>query len=151
MTVPNVLNEKQLEKQVKLLETRLEELRAEISTLEKRKEACLLLLGIQAQTEVAPLDAQPVKAKPVAKAAKKNRLTVEEVPARIRELLQHGEPLTADDLYDRLRDQHGALPSEKPVALVYETLEQLGDDVVETDDGKWTWKNASAPTPQLDA
>lgn len=52
-SVENVVNPKSLERQIKLLEQRMRDLQTEIGTLEKRREACHVLLGIP----LAPLGA----------------------------------------------------------------------------------------------
>lgn len=149
MSVPFVLNEKQLEKQIKLLEGRIGELRAEMETLERRRQACLVLLGqeaAQATTATAGLATEDKK--PQSAKGKKTKLTLEEVPAKIRELLDASEePLSADSIYDQLKIQWGALPGEKPVTTVYDALEAHGDWFEDVGDGKWAAKSGPAPQP----
>ena len=138
MSVPLVLNEKQLEKQIKLLEGRIGELRAEMETLERRRQACFVLLGQETAAAAAAGASEETK-KPAAKGAKKSKLTLDEVPLKIRELLQSSsEPLSADGIYDQLKAQWGMLPGEKPVAAVYEALENHGDWFEDAGDGRWS-------------
>lgn len=46
IALENVINPKSLERQIKIIEQRLTELQAETSALEKRREACHILLGL---------------------------------------------------------------------------------------------------------
>jgi len=148
MSVPFVLNEKQLEKQIKLLEGRMSELRAEMETLERRRQACWVLLGQEstATPGITAATAAPVEEKKnAAKGGKKVKLTLDEVPVRIRELLDDaGEPLSADAIYDQLKIQWGALPGEKPATTIYEALETHGDWFEDVGDGKWTSRAGEA-------
>jgi hypothetical protein len=145
MSVPLVLNEKQLEKQIKLLEGRIGELRSEMETLERRRQACLVLLGQDAAPAIsAPAQTDEAK-KSAAKSARKSKLTLEEVPMKIREVLQSStEPLSADTIYDQLKAQWGTLPGEKPATAVYEALEAHGDWFEEVGDGRWSARGAGA-------
>lgn len=147
MSVPFVLNEKQLEKQIKLLEGRIGELRAEMDTLERRRQACLVLLGQEtAQAPVATAAPADDSKKPTAKPSKKSKLTLEEVPSKIRELLEaSSEPLSADAIYDQLKMNWGALPGEKPATAVYEALETHGDWFEDIGDGKWASRAGEGP------
>lgn len=147
MSVPFVLNEKQLEKQIKLLEGRISELRAEMDTLERRRQACLVLLGQEnAVATPAPTVTGEDSKKSSGKPSKKAKLTLEEVPVKIRELLdQTSEPLSADAIYDQLKMQWGALPGEKPVTAVYEALETNTEWFEDVGDGKWTARPGDAP------
>lgn len=54
----NVINPKSLERQIKIIEQRLLELQTETSALEKRREACHILLG----QPLAPIGAGTVEA-----------------------------------------------------------------------------------------
>lgn len=67
----NIVSPKSLEKQLKLVESRMEELRAEIHELEKMRTACLILLGNVAEFPAEPEIAQPGEAATAAKATKK--------------------------------------------------------------------------------
>lgn len=64
----NIVSPKSLEKQLKIVESRVQELQAEIHELEKIRTACLILLGTAAEfppekeAADAALDAVPAKA-----------------------------------------------------------------------------------------
>lgn len=67
MSIPtNVINPKSLEKQLKLVDSRVQELQAELRELEKVRTACLILLGNPAEF------AEGAEAKPVEAAAPKS-------------------------------------------------------------------------------
>lgn len=68
-SLENVINPKSLERQMKIIEQRLTELQSESSALEKRREACQILLGLP----LAPMGASVDTAAPVAPNKKSSR------------------------------------------------------------------------------
>lgn len=59
----NIISAKSLEKQLKVVESRMGVLEAEISELQKIKDACLVLLGSAPQTETLEAAGPAVKGK----------------------------------------------------------------------------------------
>src|SRR5262245_21549433 len=105
----NIMNPKQLEKQVKIVETRIAELQAEIDGLEKIRTACQILLGNEATLPVAKTaetPAEPKPAKPRApKAPKEPPAARADLSERIVDLLRERAAMTADEIYDELKVQ----------------------------------------------
>lgn len=84
MNIPlNLVSPKSLEKQLKVVETRIGELEAEITELQKIKSACLVLLGTAPQAEAVETAA------PVAGKAKKKKADEE---------VEEHDVITASDL-----------------------------------------------------
>lgn len=148
----NVLNAKQLEKQVKVLDGRLTELQGEIRELEKMRTACLILLGSPVDFAPPPAPAEaarsaspegrPAKAKKAAPAKAEKAPEVAEseegdLPEAISGVLKdHPDGLSADDIFDALKDR-GIVAGKNAVGRVYSTLESYPDRFVETHDGAW--------------
>ena len=73
IALENVINPKSLERQIKIIESRLSELQNETAALEKKREACYLLLGLPllpfgATVETAPV---PLATKKISRGKKK--------------------------------------------------------------------------------
>lgn len=86
--ITNVLNPKSLEKQIKIYDTRLQVLQAEVEELTRLKSACSLLLGAQPGAEptleakpAEGAEAKPAKAKGAKKEAKAEEGEATETPA----------------------------------------------------------------------
>jgi hypothetical protein len=126
-TVANIISPKALERQIKLFETRIGELNAELSELEKMKTACQLLLGTSG-SERTDEETTP--------AAKKNRA---DLSLKIRELLETKEgPLSAEEIYSELTSQGVTLPGKNPDTSLLGHLKKYPDLFSETENGHWT-------------
>ena len=140
----NIMNPKQLEKQVKILESRIAELQSEIDGLEKMRVACQILLGTAAELPApkaaapAPVEAKPPKEKPAKKAAAAEAAPRADVSQKIVDLLKsRGDGMTADEIYDELRGQGVELGGKSPVQTVYSTLEKHPELFLEAENGQW--------------
>jgi hypothetical protein len=127
----NILNPKSLERQLKILETEIGKLQLQIDELEKMKAACLTLLG----TAPAPEPSEPKEAAPV----KSTELT-----PRILDLLRQKETgMTADEIFDALKESGFSLKGKRPVASVYSTLEKHPELFTQKDGEQWVPSNIS--------
>jgi len=77
----NIVSAKSLEKQLKVVEGRIQELQAEVQDLEKIRSACLVLLGTSTETTIETSEpaAELSLATPRKKAPKRPALPSEEV------------------------------------------------------------------------
>jgi hypothetical protein len=127
-TVPNVISPKALERQIKLLESRIQELQGELTELEKMKTACQLLLG--------SAGLEPEKTPDAEAAPSKKRL---EVHLKISELLEGKEaPVSAEDIASELSAQGVTIPGKNPDSSLLGLLKKHPDLFSETENGHWT-------------
>lgn len=79
-SLENVINPKSLERQIKIIEGRLSELQSETAALEKRREACYILLGHPLPPFGVAVEAAaaPVTAKKISRGKKKESTEVTE-------------------------------------------------------------------------
>src|SRR5205807_2146121 len=90
----NVLNPKQLEKQLKVVESRISELENEIKDLERMRKACLILMGDPVDfdaPEAVPLAAPEAKPPKPKKAPPAPKAEASELHDKIRDTLQGAE------------------------------------------------------------
>lgn len=119
-SIPLVLNPKSLEKQLKILDGRIQVLEGELVALQQLHAACRLLLN---QTQPEPAVETPA----------------EDLPRHIQRLLeQHADPLSPDAIADELRVQGIALPEKKPAAVVLAALKKASDRFLKVDGDLWT-------------
>src|SRR5690554_6726159 len=111
MDALNVLNPKQLERQIKVLDGRITELRRKLDRLEKRKAACQLLLGVEGEelTGVESAAAEAPRSRP--RAESKDNMT--DLIASL--LSRNTDGLSADAIYDALRSEDAKLPRKGAV------------------------------------
>lgn len=131
--VPNVLNPKALERQLKILETRIGELQTEIGELEKMRSACHTLLGTTSESSEKTEETDGKSDKRVSA-----KIQGPDLPPRILDLLRKQEAgMTADEIFDGLREAGVPLRAKRPVALVYETLEKHPELFAQSENGIW--------------
>lgn len=132
LSIPNVLNAKALEKQLKLVETRLQELQVEMDTLHRIKDACQLLLGNEGGTKVESTEAS----------AKRN--SPDHLRTAIEDLLkQKAMALTADELTLELKEMGMGLPEKKAQSTIVSTLKKYPELFSQTEDEKWVFNATS--------
>lgn len=86
----SVLNPKALDRQVKVLEKRIHELKSELEELERMKLACRILMGEEAAAALA-MEPQPPEATPAARPAK-----AKPKPRRVEEAIESEESSLAE-------------------------------------------------------
>jgi YesN/AraC family two-component response regulator len=120
LTIPNVLNAKALEKQLKLVETRLQELQTETDALLRIKEACQLLIN---------------HSEPASESTKKNG---ESLQGPLEDLLrQKGTALSLDEITSELKESGVTLPEKKAAPLISSTLKKFPEIFTAVDDDRW--------------
>jgi hypothetical protein len=127
LSIPNVLNGKALEKQLKLVEIRLQELQVEMDTLHRIKDACTLLLGTgDAAAKGETADSSIKKGGP------------DQLRGAIEDLLrQKAMALTVDEVTSELKELGVGLPEKKAQSLVVSTLKKYPELFAQTEDEKW--------------
>ena len=136
----NILNPKALERQLKVVETRINELQTEIDGLEKIRAACLILMGnISVDLPSAEVVKENVDVAPPATKTKKPAPLVENIHEIIREVLHDRENgLTAEQIYEHLKSQGVNFGKKLPVNSVLPVLKKYPEMFTETQEGHWS-------------
>lgn len=124
-SIPNVLNPKTLEKQLKLVEGRLTDLQAEIEALTRVKEACQLLMQNSEGSVSVGADAMSKKS------LSDLHLTIEDM------LRRSPIAMSVEDIVQELRTTGYGLAEKKASSLVATALKKYPDIFSPVDEDRW--------------
>ena len=130
--INNVLNPKQLEKQIKVIESRMLELQRELDELNRMRDACHTLLGTTPQ-QTAGESEQSKRGR-----TKREEESAGDLTSHISTVLKsRGGAMTADEIFDELKSSGAPLKGKRPVSAVYETLEKNPEVFSQGENGQW--------------
>jgi hypothetical protein len=139
----NILNPKALERQLKVLDTHINELQGQIDELQKMRSACLILLGAAPQPQEVTAPQAASETKETSDKPKKS----EDLAPKIVDLLKQREVgMTADEIFDCLKEGGVSISGKRPVAAVYSALEKHPELFRQDEAGVWVeTQNAASP------
>jgi hypothetical protein len=147
----NVLNIKALEKQLKVLETRIAEVQRELEDLEKKRRACLILMGQDVELEPRPAASAESGARPSKPAAKPKPKPDTALFPKVSEVLAEAKgPLSMEQICKLLAIAGQVKDASKARATVEALLEEHPETFIQNEEGGWSLRQAGETNPDED-